>query len=91
MTIGLSGQQLKGFIEKVERLEVEKQDVADTIKEIFNEAKSNGFDVPTMKAVIKLRKKREDDIENEKALLDLYLNSIMEVSVQRRERADVDG
>lgn len=73
---GLSAEHLKQFIERVERLEEEKKIIAEDIKEVFAEAKGSGFDAPTMKQIIKLRKKDKSDIEEEEYLLDTYKRAL---------------
>ena len=73
---GISGNQLKLFIEKIEKLESEKADLMENIKEVFAESKSSGFDPKIMKEIIKIRKmKNEDRIEQEE-LLDVYKAAI---------------
>ena len=73
---GISGNQLKLFIEKIEKLESEKADLMENIKEVFAESKSSGFDPKIMKEIIKIRKmKNEDRIEQEE-LLDIYKAAI---------------
>ena len=64
--------QLRSFIERIERLEEEKKTIADDIKEVFAEAKGNGFDVKAMRTIIRLRKKEQAEREEEEAMLDLY-------------------
>lgn len=68
--------QLRAFIERIERLEEAKQEVADDIKQVFAEAKSTGFDVKAMRALIRLRKKDEAKREEEEAMLDLYKHAL---------------
>ena len=68
--------QLRSFIERVERLDEEKQTIADDIKEVFAEAKSSGFDVKAMRTIIRLRKKDEAQRQEEDAILDLYMNAL---------------
>ena len=68
--------QLLSIIERVERLEDEKKEVADQIKEVFAEAKANGFDTKTLRKVIALRKKKPEERSEEEAMLDLYLNAL---------------
>jgi uncharacterized protein (UPF0335 family) len=64
--------QLRAFIERVERLEEEKQTISDDIKEIFAEAKGTGFDTKAMRTIIRLRKKDQAERQEEEAMLDLY-------------------
>ena len=71
--------QLKSIIERIERLEVEKAEVTEQIKEVFAEAKGNGFDVKILRKVIRIRKQDRAKRQEEEALLDLYLSAIGEV------------
>lgn len=72
----VSAGQLRALIERVERLEEEKKEVAEQIKEVFAEAKAHGFDVKTMRKVISLRRKDPDERSEEEAMLDLYLQAL---------------
>ena len=73
---GISGNQFKLFIEKIEKMESEKANMMENIKEVFAESKSSGFDPKIMKEIIKIRKmKNEDRIEQEE-LLDIYKAAI---------------
>lgn len=67
-----TGEQLRQFIERIERMEAEKADAMEAIKEIYAEAKGNGFDVPVMRKVIARRKRDRDDLAEEAAILDTY-------------------
>jgi uncharacterized protein (UPF0335 family) len=69
---GIAGDRLRSFIERIERLEIEKQALAEDIKEVFAEAKGTGFDTKTMRQIIKLRKMSADERDEAEALLDLY-------------------
>ena len=71
--------QLKSIIERIERLEQEKAEVAEQIKEVFAEAKGNGFDVKTLRKVVRIRKVDRAKRQEEEALLDLYLSAIGEI------------
>ena len=73
MTYAVARDEIRAFIERVERLEAEKQTIADDVKDIFAEAKGRGYDVKTLKKVIALRKKDKDQRDEEEALLDTYL------------------
>ena len=75
-TTTVAAGQLKSIIERVERLEEEKKEVADQIKEVYAEAKANGFDAKTIRKVVSLRKMRTEEREEEEALLDLYLSAL---------------
>ena len=71
--------QLKSIIERIERLEVEKAEVSEQIKEVFAEAKGNGFDVKTLRKVVRIRKQDRAKRQEEEAILDLYLSALGEV------------
>ncbi|HUF87492.1 MAG TPA: DUF2312 domain-containing protein [Thermohalobaculum sp.] len=68
--------QLRALIERIERLEEEKREVAEQIKEVYAEAKANGFDARTLRKVVSLRKKPAEERQEEEALLDLYLSAL---------------
>ncbi|MEO4000777.1 DUF2312 domain-containing protein [Mesorhizobium sp. CAU 1732] len=68
--------QLRAFIERIERLEEEKQTIADDIKEVFAEAKGTGFDTKAIRTIIRLRKKDQAEREEEEAILDLYMAAL---------------
>lgn len=73
---GVAGKRLKSFLDRVERLEEEKKGLADDIKEIYAEAKSCGFDVKTMRKILKLRKMETDKRREEEELVELYKAAI---------------
>ncbi len=75
-TGGVAAGQLRSFIERIERLEEEKKGIADDIRDVFAEAKGNGFDTKVMRQVIRLRKKDVAERQEEEALLDLYLHAL---------------
>ena len=64
--------QLRAFIERIERLEEDKQAVADDIKDVFAEMKGSGFDVKAVRQIIKLRKQDQAERQEAEAILDLY-------------------
>lgn len=72
----IAREQLKSIVERIERLAEEKQALADDIKEVFAEAKANGFDTKTLRAVIKIRKQDVSERQEQEALLDLYLQAL---------------
>ena len=69
---GISGQQLRSFIEKIERLEQDKAEINEVIRETFSEAKSEGFDVKVMRQLIKIRRMKKEELVEQEELLDLY-------------------
>ena len=73
---GVAGDQLRAFVERIERLEEEKKVIADDIKDVYAEAKGTGFDVKILRKIISLRKKQPHEREEEDALLDLYMQAL---------------
>jgi len=76
MTDNVSAEQLRLFIERVERLEEEKRGMMDDIKDVYNEAKSTGFDTKTMKAIVRLRKMEKHHRDEADALLETYRQAL---------------
>jgi uncharacterized protein (UPF0335 family) len=70
---GVARDQLRAFIERIERLEEEKKTIADDIKDVYGEAKGTGFDTKILKKVVALRKKDAQERMEEEAILDTYL------------------
>lgn len=70
--VAVSDDQLRLFIERVERLEEEKKGIADDIRDVYSEAKSQGYDTKIMKQVVRLRKMSADDRQEMETILDLY-------------------
>lgn len=68
--------QLKSIIERIERLETEKKAIADDIKDVYAEAKANGFDAKTLRKVVSLRKIETSERQEQEAMLDLYLSAL---------------
>ena len=75
-TTTVAADQLRTIVERIERLEEEKKEVAEQIKEVYAEAKANGFDAKTLRRIVSLRKKPNEEREEEEALLDLYLSAL---------------
>ncbi len=73
---GIASDQLKQYVERIEKLEEEKANLQADIKEVYSEAKANGFDTKIMRQVIRLRKKDRDDRQEEEHLLDLYKRAL---------------
>ena len=68
--------QLKAIIERVERLEEEKKAIADDIRDVYAEAKGNGFDTKALRTVVRLRKQDKEEREEQEAILDTYLQAL---------------
>jgi len=72
-TTRFARDQLKAFIERIERLEEEKKTIADDIKDVYAEAKGNGFDVKALRVIVRMRKQDVDERKEHEAILDTYL------------------
>jgi uncharacterized protein (UPF0335 family) len=68
--------QLRALIERIERLEEEKQTIATDIREVYAEAKANGFDAKIMRQVVRLRKQDTAERQEQEAILDLYMQAL---------------
>ncbi|MEM7076383.1 MAG: DUF2312 domain-containing protein [Pseudomonadota bacterium] len=68
----VTADELRQFVERFERLEAEKKDIADQQKEVMAEAKARGYDTRAMRKIIALRKRDKDDLAEEEAVLDVY-------------------
>ena len=73
---GIAGERLRSFIDRIERLEEEKAALSADIREVYAEAKANGFDTKVMREVLKLRKLDKDDRQEQEHLLELYLRAL---------------
>ena len=68
--------QLKAIVERVERLEEEKKALADDIRDVYAEAKGNGFDVKSLRVVVRLRKQDVNERKEQEAILETYLHAL---------------
>ncbi len=75
-SLGVARDQLRSIVERVERLEEEKKTIADDIKEVYAEAKANGFDTKTLRTVVRLRKQEAAERKEQEAMLDLYMHAL---------------
>ena len=73
---GIAGEQLRSFIERIERLEEERKTLAEDIKQVFAEAKGSGFDTKIIREIIKIRRMDEDDLDEQETLLDIYKRAL---------------
>ena len=72
----VAADELRSFIERIERLDAEKKDIADMQKEVMAEAKSRGYDTKAIRKLVAMRKKDPMAISEEQAILDLYMKSL---------------
>ncbi|MFZ5732817.1 MAG: DUF2312 domain-containing protein [Pseudomonadota bacterium] len=68
--------QLKAIIERVERLEEEKKAISDDIKDVYAEAKGNGFDVKALRTIVRLRKQDADERQEQETILETYMQAL---------------
>ena len=73
---GIAADRLRSIIERVERLEEERKALGNDIKDIFSEAKSAGFDVKVIRAIIRIRKQEPAEVEEQESLLDVYRRAL---------------
>jgi uncharacterized protein (UPF0335 family) len=73
---GIAGAALKSFIERIERLQEEQRTLAADVREVFAEAKGNGFDIKTMRRIIRIRCFDKDDLDEAVTLQDVYLRAL---------------
>lgn len=72
----VAAAELRQFIERIERLEEEKQTIADDIKDVMGEAKSRGYDTKAIRTILRLRKKDKDERLEEEAILQTYMAAL---------------
>lgn len=75
-TESVAADQLKAFIERIERLEEEKAGIAGDIKDVYAEAKGNGFDVKALRTIIRLRKQDADERAEQETILETYMQAL---------------
>ncbi len=75
-TYSVTASELRQFIERIERLEAEKKDIAEQQKEVMAEAKGRGYDTRVMRKIVALRKRDKDDIAEEEAVMEMYKEAL---------------
>lgn len=73
---GVARDQLRAFVERIERLEEEKKAISDDIKEVYAEAKGNGFDSKVLRQIVRIRKQDKTERMEQEAILDLYMHAL---------------
>ena len=76
---GVARDQLRAFVERIERLEEEKKTIADDIKDVYGEAKGMGYDTKVLRKVVRLRKQSRTEREEQEQILDLYMLALGEI------------
>ena len=70
---GFAKEQLKSYVERIERLEGEKKTFADDIKDVYAEARGSGYDVKAIRTIIRMRKQDTDERQEQEAILETYM------------------
>ena len=87
-TGGVESTKLRSYIERIERLEEDKAGIASDVRDVFAEAKSNGFDVKAMRQILKLRKMKTNERTEAEYMLDLYKRALgMDDAMDDRDAA----
>ena len=73
---GISAGQLRSFVEKIETLEQDKAELMATLRDVFADAKSEGFDVGVMRQLLKLRRLKKEDLAEQEGLLEIYRSAL---------------
>lgn len=86
-TVGIPGNRILSFIERVEHIDEELKALNEGKKEVFSEAKGEGFDVKVLKEILRLRKQDQNERDEQESLLDLYLRAIRDVTPAQAKAA----
>ena len=85
--ITIPGGKIRSYVERIENLETELQELNEQKKEVFSEAKGEGFDVKILKEIIKLRKQDQEERDDRESLLDLYMRAMETASTDKAAKA----
>ncbi|MDX3967386.1 MULTISPECIES: DUF2312 domain-containing protein [unclassified Bradyrhizobium] len=85
--ITIPGGKIRSFVERIENLDSEMQELSEQKKEVFSEAKGEGFDVKILKEIIKLRKEDKNERDERESLLDLYMRAMETASPEQAKAA----
>ena len=72
----VNGGQLRAFVERIERLEEEKKALADDIKDVYAEAKGNGYDVKALRTIVRMRKQDANERAEQETILETYMQAL---------------
>jgi len=86
-TVGIAGERILSFIERVEQIDEELKALTEGKKEVFAEAKGEGFDVKVLKEILKLRKQDQDERDEQESLLDLYMRAMQNAGASTQAKA----
>lgn len=85
--VTVPGGKIRAFVERIENLDVEISELSEQKKEVFAEAKGEGFDVKILKEIVKLRKQDQDERDEHESMLDLYMRAIEQAEPQTAAKA----
>lgn len=85
--ITIPGGKIRSFVERIENLDSEMQELSEQKKEVFAEAKNDGFDVRILREIIKLRKEDKNERDEREGLLDLYMRAMETASPEQAKAA----
>ena len=85
--ITIPGGRIRSFVERIESVDTELQELNEQKKEVFTEAKAEGFDVKILKEIIKLRKQDQDERDERESLLDLYMRAMEQTEPEKVKKA----
>ena len=85
--VTIPGGRIRSFVERIENLDAELQELNEQKKEVFSEAKAEGFDVKILKEIIKLRKQDKEERDERESLLDLYMRAMEQASPEKVAKA----
>ena len=86
-TVGISGNRILSFIERIEHIDEELKALNEGKKEVFSEAKGEGLDIKVLKEILRLRKQDRDERDEQESLLDLYLRAIQDAAFAQAKAA----
>jgi uncharacterized protein (UPF0335 family) len=85
--VTIPGGRIRSFVERIENIDTELQELNEQKKEVFSEAKGEGFDVKILREIIKLRKQDEDERDERESLLDLYMRAMETAPPEKEAKA----
>ncbi|MDX1950164.1 MAG: DUF2312 domain-containing protein [Rickettsiales bacterium] len=88
---GISGEQLRQLVARIEKLEEEKKEVSEFISDAYKEAKANGFDVKVLRKIISLRKRDQSQIAEEEEIMDLYKHALGMIKISEDNSNEDDS
>ena len=86
-TVGIAGDRIRSFIERIEHIDEEIKALTEGKKEVFSEAKGEGFDLKVLKEILRLRKQNKDERDEHETLLELYLRAMERAEVPQAKAA----